>query len=143
MNIERGMRGWDGDRDESDRRLDSVDPIEAPRVDRLDITDEDVKRAYDENLDLVLERVEELLPRLNGKTVITADHGELIGDRVFPLPRKRYEHPIYLHTPELCVVPWFSIESDDRRDVRSDPPQRYDATDEEEVEEKLRALGYK
>lgn len=45
-----------------------------------------VWEAYCENLDIVLEHVEDLLESLPGKTVITADHGNLVGERTYPLP---------------------------------------------------------
>lgn len=41
---------------------------------------ETLLEAYRENLDLVLEHVADLVDTLDGKTVVTADHGQLLGD---------------------------------------------------------------
>lgn len=140
MSLERGLNDdWDERRDDTE----AIQAIQAPEMDGIDVTDEEVRAAYDENLDVVLDQLEELLSALEGKTVITADHGELIGDRVPPFFRKRYEHPIYLHTPKLCLVPWLVIEDGERRTITSDPPERYDSLDEKDLEEKLRAFGYR
>jgi len=40
-----------------------------------------------------------------GKSVITSDHMNLLGERLFPVPTKGYVHPIGLHKPELLKVP--------------------------------------
>jgi hypothetical protein len=47
-----------------------------------EIDDQDLRQAYDENLNIVLEHAESLTDRLGGKSVITVDHGELLGERV-------------------------------------------------------------
>lgn len=68
--------------------------------------DEEVRKAlynaYRKNLEWVLEHVAELSTYLDGKIVITADHGELLG-----------EHGLYFHPdlplPILRIVPWFII----------------------------------
>jgi len=41
-----------------------------------------VWEAYNENLDIVLTEIEALLDELDGKSVITADHGNLVGERL-------------------------------------------------------------
>jgi len=61
-----------------------------------------LKRAYADNLRLVLKWVAELAPQLEGKTVVTSDHGELLtslGSR----------HPCGSKKPELKNVPWFEV----------------------------------
>ena len=40
------------------------------------------KKAYADTLDLVLIYVAELMPQLEGKVVVSADHGELLGERI-------------------------------------------------------------
>jgi hypothetical protein len=108
-----------------------------------DLTDDDIRRAYVENLELVLDEVEELLDAFHGKTVITADHGELLGERLPVFPVKDYDHWYGIHVPELVNVPWFEIEGESRKDVRAEPPAERDAVDIEEVEEHLADLGYR
>lgn len=51
-----------------------------------------VRELHRENLAFVLEYVEEFVDEIDGRTVITADHGNLIGERGFPIPVKSYGH---------------------------------------------------
>lgn len=100
-----------------------------------------VKKAYVENLEIVLEAVGTLLADLPGRSVITADHGELLGDRLRPIPVRGYGHQRWLRSPELVTVPWFVVESGERRAVTADAPQAPEI-DDETVEQRLTALGY-
>lgn len=105
---------------------------------------ERVWEAYKENLDIVLAEVESLLDDLEGKTVITADHGNLLGERLSPIPsRRKYGHPYGVHTPELVRVPWFVCEGAERCDIQSDPPVENERASDAEIEKRLEALGYK
>jgi len=61
-----------------------------------------LKRAYRDNLRLVLKYVAELAPRLKGKTVVSADHGEL-------LPLSGPVHLCDNNHPALRTVPWLVI----------------------------------
>lgn len=68
-------------------------------------TDEQIKKAYRSNLERVLEAVEKiLLPDLEGKTVITSDHGEHLGEYGI------YGHEYGLYTSELLEVPWLEVD---------------------------------
>ena len=69
---------------------------------------EKLRRAYEENLKLVLSYVNELVSylRREGLVVITADHGELLGERGL------FGHPERVRVPELVEVPWLEISSD-------------------------------
>ncbi len=114
--------------------------------DGKDIPLETVWEAYNENLDLVLSEVEPLLDDLNGKSVITADHGNLVGERLGPIPtRQKYGHPYGVYTEELVKVPWFIVEGETRREVSADSPikENSDSIPETELEDKLEALGYR
>lgn len=55
-------------------------------------SDEDLCKAYRENLQLVLGEVERLMAALNGKIIVTADHGEMLGDRHDYIPVRDYGH---------------------------------------------------
>lgn len=112
------------------------DAIEANEISR-----EETHEAYVESLDIVLDHVTELLDDVDGKSVITADHGELLGERLVPFGARRYGHPP-LYTTELCEVPWFETEFGERREIVSEDPLTDDRMDPEEVTERLRALGY-
>lgn len=108
-----------------------------PRVSR-----DELRRAYRENLQYVLERVETLLDEIEGRTVISADHGELLGERQRPIPIRGYEHKRHLYLPGLREVPWHAVESGDRRRVVAEAPVRRDRVDSETVGDRLSALGY-
>ncbi len=105
------------------------------------LTEESVWDAYRENLQIALEKVEHLVEKLDGKTVITADHGNLIGERLSPVPVKGYGHPGYLRIDELIQVPWLELEHTSRRKIVSEPPVK-DCSNIKINKEKLKALGY-
>jgi len=101
-----------------------------------------LRAAYRENLNIALDHVERLLPELDGKTVVSADHGQLLGDREFPIPVRGYGHP-GLRVSELVDVPWLELPFDRRRRIRSEPPVEADETiDDERAVETLENLGY-
>lgn len=102
-----------------------------------------VWKAYRENLDIVLPHVETLLESLSGKSVVTADHGNLVGERTSPLPVRGYGHPRGLDAPELRTVPWLVVEGEDRRSIVAEPPVDDANPDEHLVEQRLEALGYR
>jgi hypothetical protein len=107
---------------------------------------ETVLTAYRENLDLLFPHVERLLEALSGKSVVTSDHGNLIGERGFPIPMRMYGHPRGLDRDEVRTVPWLELESADRRRIVSEPSQEDQQgeteTDDDVVEDRLNALGY-
>ncbi len=109
-----------------------------------DVPEEIVWRAYEENLEAVLPHVERLMTELGGKTVVTADHGEMIYERAWPVPVTINGHPGGLYTPELVEVPWHTYTHGERREVTAEPPEqrRSDDVQDETVEQRLRDLGY-
>lgn len=107
-----------------------------------DLSREEALAAYRENLRLVLDEVADLIDDLPGKTVVTADHGEMFGERAWPFPTRRIGHWGYVRTSELVTVPWFVAEHDGRKTVTSGGISRSETGDEREREEKLRSLGY-
>jgi hypothetical protein len=109
----------------------------------VDISDADLRQAYVENLDRVLPEVEQLLDELEGRTVVTADHGELLGDRTGPVPITDYGHHVGLYADELVEVPWLVHESGERREVVAETPTGREDIDENVVDQRLRDLGYK
>lgn len=129
--------------------------------DRLDFAD--VKRAYRENFDLVMPHVAELLAALSGKSVVTADHGNLLGERGWPVPLRLYGHPRGSRQDGVRVVPWFTVPGEERRTIVAEPPVEADGdagadgdgadtagdaadakgdASDDVVDERLRALGY-
>ncbi|EMA08840.1 hypothetical protein SAMN05443574_12041 [Haloarcula vallismortis] len=116
----------------------------AETVEQNDLSQREVKDAYQENLSLALDAVERLVESIDGKIVISADHGEHLGERERPLPVSFYGHMGGLYTPELVEVPWYVLESDRRRKtVREEPSKEGSNPDIEAVEQNLRDLGYK
>lgn len=114
------------------------------REDATQIDLDQVWEAYKENLRVVLDEVEPLLEELNGKSVITADHGNLVGERLSPIPtRRKYGHPYGVHTEGLLHVPWFTVPAEDRRETTPDPPVDREQISGKEIEDRLQALGYK
>lgn len=107
-----------------------------------DVDERRILDAYVENLDVTLPHVEELIEALDGKSVITADHGNLVGERTFPIPLRAYGHPGGLHKRELIEVPWAVVEADERRTITADPPTDREGMDDEVVADRLRNLGY-
>lgn len=106
------------------------------------LTESEVRNGYIENLELVYDAVEDLLPALPGRTVISADHGNLIGDRCCPLPVKAYGHPSELYHPDLVKVPWFVIEAQNRPKIVPEEPVETTSMDSGTVQDRLSALGY-
>jgi hypothetical protein len=98
---------------------------------------------YRENLCLVLDEIEPLLDSLDGKTVVTSDHGEMFNEYAWPLPIKRAGHAGGLRTPKLVKVPWFVPEFNSRKEIDKGKIENNRVENQEEIEEKLRSLGYK
>jgi len=70
---------------------------------------------YRENLTITFPYLKRLVNSLPGKTVITADHGESIGDIIHPLlPIRYYGHNQALKTRVLINVPWYIINPSDK-----------------------------
>lgn len=109
----------------------------------LGISDETLRQAYRENFELVLPSVEQLLSELSGKTVVTADHGQMFGERLFPLPIREYGHPSGVYTDELVKVPWHTFDPGPRREiVAEEAVTSVEEENEQLAEERLRNLGY-
>jgi hypothetical protein len=103
---------------------------------------QEVWDAYAENLRLVLNEVQELLSKIDGLSVVTSDHGNLVGDRIGPFPCKGYGHPPNIYVKELTKVPWLKVDGS-RRMVKTDPPDSRTAIDEDIISDRLSSLGYK
>jgi membrane-anchored protein YejM (alkaline phosphatase superfamily) len=107
------------------------------------ISEYKIKNAYRETLNLVLIEVDNFITQTYGKTVITADHGEMLGERPWPLTSKKWGHPRNFYTPELCKVPWYVTKHESRRLIEPDPPVPQETFKKQKVNERLRDLGYK
>jgi hypothetical protein len=113
---------------------------------------EGLRKAYKQNLVLVLKQVAELLNHLTGKIVITADHGEMLGES------RCYGHWGGAKKKQLLEIPWLEI---DKKPSKTPPKERKADTKykqkepkepapsekteqaiHEEIRDRLRALGY-
>lgn len=121
------------------------------------VSESAVWEAYDETLESTLPHVETLTAALTGRTVVTSDHGNLVGETPdpCPLPIRLYGHPPSVYADTLVNVPWLVIEAETRREIvagepdpaadRTQPTAEQTATadeDDAEAAERLRALGY-
>lgn len=101
-------------------------------------------RAYRSNLDRVLPAVSTLIEQLDGWTVVTADHGNMVGERAFPVPMREWGHPRGIYTEELVKVPWLAVREGPRRTVIAGAPNDEGAeADDATVADRLSALGYR
>lgn len=110
-----------------------------------DLSRTEVLTAYRANLELVLSEVSRLLEHVDGKTVITSDHGELLGERLPYVGIRDYGHPEGVYVPELLDVPWFEValQNGERRPIESDEPVETEDIDMTAVKEDLADLGYR
>lgn len=112
--------------------------------DEMNIDDTKLREMYRENLKRVLPEIETLLNNLEGKTIVTADHGELLGDRTYPVPIPDYGHHTGLYVKHLVKVPWYQNTNGKRKRITAEPPrERGDEPTEETINKRLRDLGYK
>ncbi|GAA0240345.1 hypothetical protein ACFFQF_30560 [Haladaptatus pallidirubidus] len=111
-----------------------------------------VARAYRESLEEVLPHVKRLVDQIEGKTVVTSDHGNLLGEKPhwINFPKKsRYGHPDFSTSEPLVKVPWLEMPFENRRKIKKDQPKHDSLSDTEladednDVSERLEALGYK
>jgi len=110
---------------------------------RIDATRDELWQLYEDNLRQVLPAVEKLADTLDGKTVISSDHGNMFGERSAPIPIREWGHPPGIYTDELVKVPWLEVEFEgERRDVTSEPPAENSSTADKSATERLENLGY-
>lgn len=122
-----------------------LSPTEFPQEISMNpaVSREVIRKAYAENLDIVLEEVEELLDSLPGKTVVSADHGELLGERLVPFGLSEYGHPRGVYHEKLVNVPWLTHTNGNRKEIIAEEPEHDDEQfDDSDVEQHLEDLGY-
>ena len=136
------LQGYNRDRGLAEQTYERTgesmwDAVKTGKVSRSEL-----RQAYRESLDTVLEHVSDLLEQIDGQTVITADHGEMLGDRVFPFTNRLYGHPGEIRCRNLRIVPWLTVDCGERRSITAGGPVEDHRLEEELVEDRLRALGY-
>jgi hypothetical protein len=103
---------------------------------------DDVWEAYKKNLQYGFEEAMDLADDLPGRTVVTSDHGNMMGERTWPIPIRLYAHPRGLRAPPLVDVPWAVLENGDRPEIVDDGVNSLSEGESDEMKRKLAALGY-
>lgn len=98
---------------------------------------------YKQNLELGFEHALRLAEDIGGKSVFTADHGNMVGERTWPVPIRLYGHPRGVRTPEIVNVPWAEFTVGERREWVDEDVRSESQLDSDEIDDRLRALGYK
>lgn len=80
------------------------------RVEDGEVSLAEARRAYEDNLRLVLKWALRLADEVGGHAVITADHGELFGEYGL------FSHPHKVYVPELFTVPWIELRAGETPD---------------------------
>jgi hypothetical protein len=102
-----------------------------------------IRTAYRESIDQVIKRSQPLIDKLLRKTVITADHGEHLGDRPVPFGGRLCGHRPGVRSTALCAVRWVEFDFDNWKEVTTDPPQTQSHIGNQIVDQRLCALGYR
>lgn len=100
---------------------------------------EELMKSYIETLKIAEKEIERLITGLDGKTIITADHGENHGE--FVLGMEILGHG--KQTKQCRFVPWLELESENRREIIADESSdETNITDSAVAKERLKQLGY-
>lgn len=126
---------WDVDGDS--RAGDVWEALRAGIVDKSAVW-----TGYQRNLEYILEEVSRLLDVIDGRAVITSDHGNLLGEWSYPIPMREFGHPSELVQLSLTTVPW-AVRDGPRRDIVKEKSQSESEATEHEIGSHLEALGYK
>jgi hypothetical protein len=102
---------------------------------RGEIEKDAVWKAYRENLRIALDSVDKLINNVDGNIVITADHGNAIGDLGI------WGHPD-IPVDSIRRVPWVSIKAENIENKEININTESDQADVN-IDDRLSALGYK
>lgn len=110
---------------------------------RDEVTREQIWNAYQENLEVVMDDALQMMEVLPGRNVMTADHGNLLGEDAGWIPFTLYGHPGGVRAPGLIDVPWAIQESDQRPTIHEGDTHHSESDEmEEEIQSHLEDLGY-
>lgn len=99
------------------------------------INDDNLEAAYYSNLERVVRAAKQLISDVDRPTVITSDHGELLGED------GRYLHGGRPH-PVLCTLPWLNVSKPVGEMKTPSVQKQMNGRSSRSVEEQLRDLGY-
>jgi hypothetical protein len=97
----------------------------------------DIQDVYVENLEFVLDHTRRLMSILTGKTAITSDHGNYLGEY------GKVEHPSHDYSEKLRKVPYLEIPGENRKEIKKSSDICQSEVDSNQIDERLRNLGYK
>jgi len=121
-----------------------VAPAQPMDAVRRKFGDKGLRKAYEDNLKAVLPHVKELVEHLSGRIVITADHGEMLGEDGC------YCHWSRATKRQLREIPWLIIDKGPKKVLVKDRAQQDQAVESEmpdkdgkkQIQDRLRSLGY-
>jgi len=113
------------------------------RRNKRNYTRDSLLEAYTENIEITIQEVVSTLQLINGKSVITSDHGQLLGERITPIPIREYGHPAGIYVSEVVKTPLHVLPFESRRSVKEGSIRSEPGNTIEEVDSRLNALGYK
>lgn len=103
------------------------------------ISKETLERSYLETMKFIEDEVQTLINNLKGKTVITSDHGENLGEVQHGMMQLEHGNP----TPECRLVPWLECKYENRKKIIKQPPDDPTNIAQSELAEQLSKLGYR
>lgn len=106
---------------------------------------ERVVEAYEGSLKLTIPEIERVAEGVTGRVVVSADHGNLLGESPWFYPLPMYGHPRGVRHPALVEVPWVVFDDGEQRPVTVATERRMpdeDGPTDETVQDRLRDLGY-
>lgn len=123
---------------------------------RGEVSSETIREIYRDNTRYVLKYVHDLTSGLDGKSVVTTDHGTMLGEgvplyyqflhprwSVFHRNRFKYAHFTHLRLPTLVEVPWVELDYESRRDIETANSPAGVEMNRGIIEDQLEALGYR
>ena len=107
-------------------------------IERGEVDTERAVNAYYDNLRYVFESVNTVLENVNGRVVVSADHGNALGEW------SMWGHRAYVPFRAVREVPWDERDCVDEKTYESDTvlSDIRESETEENVEDRLRSLGY-
>lgn len=103
---------------------------------------DDVWEGYSSNAELVFDEIDRILESISDRVVVTSDHGNMIGDRSWPIPIREYGHPGNMRQYDLIKVP-FLVREGESRDIVEEDVNSPKSELSDTISDQLSALGYK
>lgn len=137
QDINTDITGWDKYKtnQKKSKNKEGITMWEAYRRDI--ISKEQLRQSYIQTLNIVESGVQNLTNHITGKTVVSSDHGENLGEKYFW--NETFGHR--QDTKECRLVPWLELDYNERKKIICEEPIGYEQPDED-INQRLRDLGY-